>query len=386
MAAPQIHGECDERFRAVRDAFLANFTERGEVGSAVAVYYRGRKVVDLWGGVQDKETRVPWHHDTVSIMFSLAKAMCALSVHILADRRLIDVQAPVARYWPEFTRGDARKDAVLVRHVLSHHCGMIFNDHAREGDIYDFDAMIRALELQELPWMPGEKPAYNTTNIGYLLGKLVLNITGVPVNEFIQRNICGPLGADYHIGLTEADLPRVATLYPTATINEQFRTGATPGTNMARAWTAMPKPWSVERLNSREIRLGMVPSFGGHGTARGMARIYAALAGGGDLDGVHLLSRATIERAQTLQWDVERDEILGRPLRMSMGFFKNKPGWVPMGPNLEAFGHFGSGGALTFADMERNLAFACQSNFQCEGQSVGERTTALVEATFKGLA
>ncbi|MCI3952170.1 MAG: serine hydrolase, partial [Burkholderiales bacterium] len=147
-----INGACDPRFAAVRAEFERNFRERGEIGAAVCVYQDGRKVVDLWGGYKDLDRTVPWAEDTIVIMNSVAKSMCALCTHILIDRGLVDFDAPVSRYWPEFAA--AGKDRVLVRHVLSHTCGVIFCDHAPPGSWFDWDVHIRAIEQQEPAWEP----------------------------------------------------------------------------------------------------------------------------------------------------------------------------------------------------------------------------------------
>ncbi|NYT69074.1 serine hydrolase domain-containing protein [Pusillimonas noertemannii] len=378
----KMEGFCSSEFSPVLDAFRKNFEERREIGAAVTVFHQGVKVVDLWGGFRDLERETAWQEDSISILFSVSKAMSALCIHMLADRGLLDLDAPVEAYWPGFSDSDSRKKTVLVRHILSHNCGMCFNDSAKTDDVFDFEAMRKALTEQMLPWLPGEQPAYNTTNIGYLMGTIILNVTGKSVVEFLKSEVCGPLGVEFYLGLSQQQLDKVATLYPAETANEQYERGQTPGSNIYRAWNAMPKPWNVDVINSERVRTAFLPSFGGHGTARGQATVYALLANEGVLGGVRLLSGAAVERAQTLQWDTE-DAILNRPLRMALGFFKNKPGWVPMGPNPEAFGHFGSGGTLAFADRDANLSFACQSNFQCGGQSVGDRTEALVEATYQ---
>ncbi|MBM1144991.1 beta-lactamase family protein [Alcanivorax sp. ZXX171] len=357
--------------------------ERREIGGAVCIYQEGEKVVDLWGGFSDLERQRAWREDTISVLFSLAKGMGALCLHILADQGRIDLQAPVAEYWPAFLDGAPEKAAIRVRHLLSHHCGICFNDHARAGDIFDFAAMRRALELQEPAWPPGVQPAYNTTNFGYLAGTLIENVSGLPIDRFLLENVCRPLGVDYRIGLEEDDLQRVATLYPSETPNLQYQRGQTPGSNIGRAWNAMAKPWNADTLNSRRVRTALLPSFGGHGNARGQATVYGALANGGSLKGVRLLSPEAVRRLQVPQWETDKDAILERPLRMAMGFFKNKPGWVPMGPNMDAYGFFGSGGTLAFADPALKLSFAAQSNFQCGGESVGDRTEALVAATFR---
>lgn len=378
-----IHGTCTSEFSAVREALAENFASRDEIGSAVTVYHQGRKVVDLWAGHLDRERTRPWAEDTLCIMYSIAKSMCALCIHILADRGKIDLEAPVAAYWPEFAQ--AGKDRILVRHILSHHCGVCFADAAAPGDIFDYGRMIRILEAQPAAWPPGTRGAYNTVNIGYLLGEVVRRVTGQPIRDFLQENVCKPLAADYRIGVEEADLGRIAMVYPNAEENAMMTEGKAGDSPLSRAWKPMPRPFNTDVFNDSRFRTAGVPSFGGFGTARAMARIYAALAGGGAIDGIRILSPEAVARATTTQWEEEADGMTGRPMRMSMGFWKNTPGYAPMGPNSEAFGHLGSGGARALADPERNLALAYVTNYQCEGLGVGVRTEAVVEAAFANL-
>ena len=175
---------------------------------------------------------------------------------------------------------------------------------------------------------------------------------------------------------------RVADLTPNKQGNAMIREGGDGVSNIARAWKPMPQPFGTEAQNSREFRLAGIPSFGGFGEARGMARIYAALANGGEINGVRILSDDAVKRATTLQWDEPADGMAGRHMRMSMGYWKNTPHFAPMGPNPEAFGHLGSGGARAIADPERNLALCFVSNYQSEGMGVGVRTEAVVDAVF----
>ena len=175
MTTTLVNGVCDPAFAAVRDEFERNFRERGEVGAAVCVYRDGKPVVDLWGGHKDLGRTVPWAQDTIVIMNSVAKSMCALSTHILIDRGAIDFDAPVARYWPEFAA--AGKSGVLVRHVLSHTCGVIYCDRAEPGSWFDWSAHVRAIEQQEPAWTPGAKGAYNSINIGFILGEIIRRVT-----------------------------------------------------------------------------------------------------------------------------------------------------------------------------------------------------------------
>jgi CubicO group peptidase (beta-lactamase class C family) len=377
-----VEGSCAPEFTAVREALERNFTEHGEIGSAVSVYHQGQKVVDLWGGYMDAARTRPWREDTMCLFYSITKSTCALCVHILADRGLVDLDAPVADYWPEFAQNG--KENVLVRHIISHYGGVCFNDAADPGDIFDYDKMIRVLEVQEPAWPPGTKGAYNTVNFGYLAGEVVRRVSGLPIREFLRENVCEPLGADYKIGVDEADLDRVADISPNPA---GFSMGGNlpPDSPLLRAWQAMPKPLDAAAHNTATFRTGCFLSAGGIGTARAMARIYAALANGGEIDGVRLLSAEAVARATTDQWEDEADGTTGQPMRMSMGFWKNSHGLTRMGPNPEAFGHSGSGGARTLADPDRNLALAYVTNLQSEGLGTGVRTETIVEAAFANL-
>ncbi len=375
-----VDGTCDLSFSAVRETFWENFRRRNEVGAAVCVYQDGRKVVDLWGGYKDLERTIPWQPDTIVIMNSVAKSMCALCVHILIDRGEVEFDAPVARYWPEFAA--AGKQGVLVRHVLSHMCGVIYCDHAPPGSWFDWEVHIRALEQQEPAWEPGTDGAYNSINIGYILGEIVRRVTGKTIGQFLRHEVGEPLGADYNIGLRPDEIARVSDMHRNPA-NAFFKIADDPSTPLGRAFRSAPTFGYFQ--NCREIREREVASFGGHGSARGMARIYAMLAGDGAIDGVRLLSPAAIERLSRLVW--EHDCIMTqRRIRMGYGFMHNEPNTVPMGANMAAFGHTGTGGAFAWCDRDRNMAFAYCTNFQREGPGIGPRGAALAVAAGGGKA
>jgi CubicO group peptidase (beta-lactamase class C family) len=380
---PDIHGVCDPRFTGVHDALARNFSEHAEIGSAVAVYHEGQKVVDLWSGHMDAARSKPWGEHTLCIMYSIAKSICATSVHILADRDLVDLEAPVADYWPEFAQNG--KADIKVRHIISHNCGVCFADATEAGDIYHYDRMIAALEAQEPAWPAGSKGAYNTVNIGYLAGEVVRRVTGTPIQQFVQENICKPLGVDYQIGVRDTDVSRVADLQPNPAGSAMAAQAAAGESPLSRAWLPNPKPMNTDVQNSREFRTSGIPSFGGFGEARAMARIYAMLANGGEIDGVRILSPEAVARATVTQWTEEADGMTGRPMRYAMGYAKNPPGADIMGPNENAYGHLGSGGARAIADPDRNLALCFVSNLHSEGFAVGVRTEAIVNATFAAL-
>jgi CubicO group peptidase (beta-lactamase class C family) len=380
---PEIHGKCDPRFSGVRDALANNFAAHDELGSAVAVYHEGEKVVDLWAGHMDATRSKPWRENTLCIMYSIAKSICATSAHILADRGLVDLEAPVADYWPEFAQNG--KAETKLRHIISHNCGVCFADATEAGDVYHYDRMIAALEAQEPAWPAGSKGAYNTVNIGFLAGEVVRRVTGTPIQQFVQENICAPLGVDYQIGVREEDLDRVADLQPNPAGSAMAAQAAAGETPLSRAWRPNPKPMNTDVQNSSEFRTSGIPSFGGFGEARAMARIYATLANGGEIDGIRTLSPEAVARATVTQWTEEADGMTGRPMRYAMGYAKNPPGATIMGPNMNAFGHLGSGGARALADPDRNLALCFVSNLHSEGFGVGVRTEAIVDAAFAAL-
>lgn len=375
----RIEGECSPKFAAVHAAFEENFRRRGEIGAAVCVYENGYKVVDLWGGYKDVAKTDPWQADTIVIMNSLSKSMSALCTHMLIDRGLVDFDAPVAKYWPEFSQ--AGKEKVLVRHVLSHADGVIYCDAAPPGSWFNWDAHIRALEVQEPAWEPGHGGAYNSVNIGYLLGEIIWRVTGKTVGTFLREEVTGRLGADYQIGLKGDELARVSDMHQNPK-NGFFQIATDSSTPLGRAFQSGPQSYFQ---NMRELREIEMPSFGGHGNARAVARVYAMLAGNGELSGVRLLSREAVERASTLVWD--HDCIMTkRRLRMGYGFMHNETETAPMGANMAAFGHTGTGGAFAWCDRERNLSFAYCTNLQREGPGIGPRGAAVSVAAGGGPA
>ena len=313
-------------------------------------------------------------------MNSVAKSMSALCTHVLIDRGAIEFDAPVARYWPEFAA--AGKAGVLIRHVLSHTDGVIFCDHAPPGSWFDWDVHIRAIEKQEPAWEPGTKGAYNSINIGFILGEVVRRVTGMSIGAFLRAAVTEKLGADYHIGLRPDEILRVSDMHPNPK-NAFFKIAADPSTPLGRAFRSAPAFGYFQ--NCREIREREVPSFGGHGNARAVARIYAALADDGIIDGVRILGPAAVERAAQLVWD---DDCImtQRRIRMGYGFMHNEPNTAPMGASMAAFGHTGTGGAFAWCDRERRLAFAYCTNFQREGPGIGPRGAALSVAAGGGRA
>lgn len=376
MSLPPVEGVCQPEFAAVRVAFEENFRSRGERGAAVCVYRSGKAVVDLWGGWADTARTRPWQRETIVCMMSVGKGIAALAVWMLVDRGLIDVDAPVARYWPGFAGG--RKETITVRTLLAGKAGLLYADHAPDGAGFDWDVMIAALEKQEPCWEPGTDHGYHSATAGYLFGELVRRVDGRAIDVFVREEITAPLGADYGYGAAWADPERVADVIPNEGSHTFVQT-RDPSTKLGRAWRMRPE--SPDHYNDVRLRTGLMPSTNGHGNARAVARIFAALAGGGTLDGVTLISNQTIERMREEAW-FGTCAMTDRTFRYGHGFFLNEAGMSPMGSNPRAFGHPGAGGSLGFADPENAMAFSYSPTLMCAGGGLGDRCATLVEAAY----
>lgn len=371
-----VHGFCDPSFARVRTAFEKNFEVNGEVGAAIAIYHEGRIVVDLWGGRRDLASGLPWERDTIACMMSVSKGISATAMAMVYDRGLVDLDAPVARYWPAFAA--AGKKQITVRQALSHVAGLPVADSAKEGDIYDFDVMAAALASQAPLWEPGTMQVYHSATLGYFIGMIIRTVTGKSLGRFVREELSGPLGADYQIGLNPDEVARCATVIPSANNVVNAAKTSPPDSLAYRAWKALP---ADEDFNSLRFRTAEIPSINGHGTARGVARIYAALSLGGTLDGVTLGRASSFE---TLATEQARgvSENSGRDLRMGMGYMLNSPPRRPMGPNMESFGFSGAGGHQAFADPVAQLSFAYCCNRMQDGNDIGIRASSLIDSAF----
>jgi CubicO group peptidase (beta-lactamase class C family) len=371
-----IHGSCDPRFARVGEEFEKNFAARGEVGAAVCVYENGHKLVDLWGGIADTQTGMPWEENTLVCMMSVGKGMSALCVHRLIDRGKVALDAPVATYWPEFAQNG--KAGITVQQLLGGLAGLIYTDAAPPNSVMNWEVMIRAIEQQAPEWPPGTTGAYHSSTMGFLCGELVRRVDGRPIDQFFREEVAERLNVDYGYGLNDEQIARTARILPnpgSVTANAI----ADRTSKLGRAWKA--RPAGSEYYSTEEFRRGVCPSTNGHGNARAVARIYAALSLDGVIDGRRILKPGSIERLRQEQWE----GICGmtdRPFRYGMGFFLQGSPMAPLGPNRGTFGHPGAGGALGFADPENKIAFSYCTNFMCAGAGVGDRCEALIEAVY----
>lgn len=269
----EIQGSVAAPFGAVREAFADVLSEQPGTGAAFAVWRDGEWVVDLWGGYADAAHTRPWARDTVVMPYSVTKPFAALAVLTLVDRGLVDLDAPMQRYWPELTA------PATVRDVLSHRAGLVaLDDGAPQEAFFDWDLMCSLLARQAPTWTPGTAQGESALFYGHLLGQVVLAVDGRSIGTFLREEICAPHGIDFHIGLGDAELARAADL---TGYGDDFRTSQEGKTDLYyRAIGNPPGGRDPNVVNSERWRRAEVPAVNGHGTARGVAEFYVALAGG----------------------------------------------------------------------------------------------------------
>lgn len=372
-----IDGYCAAGFEPVRAAFEANFAQEQEVGACTSVVVDGRTVVDLWGGWRDRARSRPWERDTIVCMMSVAKAVSATCLHMLVDRGLVDLDAPVARYWPEFAQ--AGKAGVLVRHVLDHTAGLpILTEALHPRAMFDHRLMVDALARMAPLWEPGTKAGYHIHNQGFLIDEILRRVTGRTLPQFLREEIAGPLGLDYQFGLSAADQARCADFLQAVEGTIFAARHGDPAKILSRAWDQLPDPLD---LNAREWREATITSASGHGNARAIARLYGALARGGELDGVRLMSPATLARAISEQHNFV-EVMMDRPYHQALGYLLSSPPIVWMGPGARSFGHHGVGGSIGLADPDARIGFAYAMNQMHARIDNGPRARRLIEAVY----
>jgi CubicO group peptidase (beta-lactamase class C family) len=385
---PEIFGSCDERFTAVRDALAENFRVHGELGAAVAISVEGRPVVDIWAGWKDAARTRPWQRDTLVDVFSVGKAMAAVCVLVLVERDQLDLDAPVARYWPEFAANG--KSEITLRTLLSHRAGLPGIRRLLPADaMYDWELMTTALAEEGPWWEPGTRHGYHTNTFGFLTGEIVRRVSGESIGSFFEREVADPLGADFHFGFGPEKDGRVAEYVfgeESSEFAEERRQIAETDVDkqflFSRVYMNPPGLSGLGTVNTRAWRAAQIPSANGHATARGVARIYAALASPGAQHAVTVLESRTVAQAIT-EASSGLDFVLGRPSRFGLGFQLTQPE-RPIGPNPRSFGHFGAGGSLGFADPDAGLAFAYVMN-RSGPRWQNPRNRALIDAVYASL-
>ena len=290
-----IGGTCDSRFARVREAFVENFTKHGERGGAATIALHGKPVVDLWGGYADVARTKEWEEDTIVNVFSVCKALNAIAVLRLVEQGKIDLDAPVARYWPEFAANG--KDAITVRTVLAHRAGLVaLRDPLPDTAMLDWPLITKLIANEKPWWEPGTAHGYHVNTFGFLTGEIVRRVSGKSIGRFLRDEVWTPLEADMHIGAPAHTHHRVAEFqWP----GSPPKPGFADDHELMR-WNAYwnPAGFSGGRwVNTQEWRAAEVPSTNGHANARSIARVYSALAAGGTIDGVSVLSKEMLGEA-----------------------------------------------------------------------------------------
>ncbi|MFI5522662.1 serine hydrolase domain-containing protein [Streptomyces platensis] len=387
-----INGEVTARFEPVREAFAANFDRHGDIGAAVCVYHHGQPVVDLWGGIADPDTRRPWQRDTLQLVYSATKGATATAAHLLAQRGVLELDAPMAKYWPEFAANG--KAEIPVRWLLSHQAGLVALDQPVPlADALAWQPMADALAAQRPLWTPGTAHGYHGRTWGWLVGEVIRRVSGRTPGRFFTDEIATPLGLDFFIGLPASERDRVSqmvhqqhevdlTAMPTESIPEELREQVAawrdPNSFSNRAYQ-VTEPAAID-FNSPEVQAAELPASNGISTARSLARMYASVIG--EVDGLRLLTPETLASA-TREQASGTDEVLVAPSRFSSGYMLPTETNPMIGPN--SFGHTGRGGSLGFADPEHDIAFGYAMNHIIGGPD-DMRASSLVDAVRRSLA
>lgn len=376
-----VHGHCDDRFTGVRDTFAAAFERGEENGASVSVTVDGKPVVDIWAGVATDDG-AEWAEDTLVNVYSTTKTMAATCVLMLADRGEVDLHAPVAEYWPEFKA--AGKEGVTVAQVMSHTAGVSgFDPAITPEDLYDWDRTVDQLAGQAPWWEPGTQSGYHAITQGYLQGEVVRRVTGRSIGTFFREEVAEPLGADFHIGLPASEDGRVADLTPPPAAGLEALASATASDSIA-VRTLISCPIDATEPRTRAWRGAEIPAAGGTGNARSVGRIHSALACGGTVDGVTLMSEAGVERILEEQSHTD-DLVLGLKVRFGMGFgLMNES--IPLSASPRSFFWGGYGGSIALIDLDQRLTVTYTMNKMSSGLAGDLRGASIVFAAYAGLA
>ncbi len=353
-----VQGFCNPRFSTVKEQFQQNFVDRSETGAALAVSLNGELVIDIYGGWTDANHTKPWADDTIVCCYSVGKAICAILAWRMAERGELDIDRRVADYWPEFAQNG--KADIPVRWLLTHESGLAaIRRPLPPGAFLDWDLMTSALAEQEPWWTPGKGHGYHSNTQGFLIGEVIRRITGRSIGEHLQTDLSQPIELDFHFGTKPEHDIRTADMLPIQQPPDFRR--APPNALQTLGGRNPPQiPSGPGSQNTREYRAAEFPSTTGHGAARGLARLFGALATDGQLDGHHILNPETIDQMSAEQvYGIDR--ILGRPTRFGSGF-QLTMAERPLGPNPRTFGHFGGGGSLAFADPDAKVGWGYVMN------------------------
>lgn len=393
-AAPRIDGTLSPGFEEVGVAFRKNFTHRGEIGAACAIYHRGEKVVDLWGGFLDPALSSPWREDSLLLQFSVSKGIAAICLALAHSRGYLDYDERVAAYWPEF--GQKGKQQITVRQLLSHQAGLCAIDTPLtvEG-LADLDQIAETLARQEPAWKPGEKHGYHALSLGWYEGELIRRADPKrrSLGQFLQDEIVRPLGLEFYIGLPDGiSEDRIATIKPFRPITLLLHLNSMPRP-LVRAYlnrrsltarTFGNPAIKTEDYNSHPVRSVEMPASNGIGQVRSVAKAYSVLATGGEALGLRGETMHALRQPAPPPTSGDIDQVLMVPSAYSLGFLRPSS-YVRFGGGDHAFGATGAGGSFGFADPENQVGYAYGTNKMGYFLRRDPRERALQKAFYRSL-
>jgi len=365
----------------VCSALARNLDSGEELGASLVVDIDGEIVIDMWGGFCDQARVIPWSERTITNVWSSTKTVTSLAALMLADRGELDVDAPVAAYWPEFAANG--KHGILVRHLMSHSSGVSGLDQpAVVEDLYDWEKATSRMAAQAPWWEPGTASGYHALNYGHLVGELVRRISGKPLKQFVAEEIAGPLGADFQIGAAESDWARIADVVPPPPLPLDLQ-ALDPDSPVVRTFTGPAIEAGV--ANTPGWRLADIGAANGHGNARSVARIMSVVSRGGQIDGVRLLSPATIDLIFREQLNGV-DLVLGVPLRLGIGYGLPRPELLPWVPDGKICFWGGWGGSMIIMDTGRRMTISYMMNKMAPGIIGSTRVAAYVQTIYEAVS
>ena len=404
MNSAKISGYCDPKFSQVEEIFSHSIKSGHELGASLAVEIEGEKVIDLWGGFRDEERSKSWERDTIVNVFSVSKAITSVCLGRLMERGLVDVNAQVRDYWPEF--GSNGKEKITVKDLLCHTAGMFgFKGGIPVNNWTDWRQYTRLLENQSTYCEPGKIQAYHALTFGWLVGELIRRVDGRTVGEYFKDEIASPLNIDFMIGINSEDFKRCADtimLSQLPSLNQLSFLKFVPDVFLSTIFKnikialktdytsdAFDSSMLVDRnfVNSDDWRMAEVPAANGHGTAEGLAKFFSILSRDGGLDGVQILEKATIQKMREVQSSGPDMVLFGLPYKFGLGFMINAP-ITPIGRkrNKHMFGHTGIAGSVAFGDVEKKIGFSFLCNKQHKAIHLYKTSIDLTAALYESLS
>jgi CubicO group peptidase (beta-lactamase class C family) len=375
-----IYGHVSPGFESVLTAFINNFERGEEVGASAAITHRGKLVVDLWGGYKDRAKTTAWESDTIVCMMSVCKAAAATTIFHAVEQGLIDLNRPIAHYWPEFAANG--KEKIPLQWVLDHRSGLpVVEPRLPKGSIYDHQEMCDAFARMTPLWQPGQQAGYHILSQGFLLAEVLRRVSGLSMGIYFDEHIAQPLGLDYHIGVPEDHLKRCAEycMVTDGTILDEA--AKDPNSWQGRAWYQLA---ANEDFNSRAWRTSEIASANGHGNARAIATLFGMLCNGGQWQSKKILNAESVSAMMAEQHNLT-EVVMGRSYHQASGVLRNSPPICFQGPNPKSFGHHGVGGSIGMGDIEHQLSFSYGMNQMHARKDNGPRAGTLIQAAYQSI-